>query len=74
MNEANEDTTNYAIVVNEEEQYSIWPDSRELPLGWKRYGKEGSKEECLEIIQVIWTDRRPLSLRKRMEEAANGEG
>ena len=65
-----EDTTVYKVVVNHEEQYSIWPADRELPLGWKEGGKQGQKAECLEYIKEVWTDMRPLSLRKKMEEAA----
>jgi MbtH protein len=55
----------YNVVVNEEDQYSIWPTRRELPAGWRAIGKSGSKAECLESIQEIWTDMRPLSLRQR---------
>jgi len=65
-----EDTTIYNVVVNHEEQYSIWPSYRELPLGWRAAGKTGRKAECLEYIKEVWTDMRPLSLRKKMEEAA----
>lgn len=65
-----EDDTIYKVVVNHEEQYSIWPDYREIPLGWRAEGKQGSKRECLDHIQQVWTDMRPLSLRKAMEEAA----
>jgi uncharacterized protein YbdZ (MbtH family) len=65
-----EDTTIYKVVVNHEEQYSIWPEYRELPLGWNEAGKSGPKPECLAYIKEVWTDMRPLSLRKRMEEAA----
>jgi uncharacterized protein YbdZ (MbtH family) len=63
-----EDTTVYEVVVNHEEQYSIWPQHREIPLGWKTAGKSGLKAECLEHIKEVWTDMRPLSLRKKMEE------
>lgn len=63
-----EDTTIYQVVVNHEEQYSIWPADRELPLGWRAAGKEGLKSDCLEYIKEVWTDMRPLSLRKKMEE------
>ena len=63
-----EDTTIYAVVMNDEEQYSIWPANREVPLGWRTVGKEGTKAECLEYIKEVWTDMRPLSLRKKMEE------
>lgn len=63
-----EDTTRYKVVVNHEEQYSIWPEDRELPLGWREAGKSGLKDECLAYINEVWTDMRPLSLRKRMEQ------
>jgi MbtH protein len=59
-----EDQTNYRVVVNHEEQYSIWPVDRELPLGWNEVGKQGSKDECLAYIAEVWTDMRPLSLRQ----------
>ena len=65
-----EDTTVYKVVVNHEEQYSIWPADRENPLGWKDAGKSGLKGECLEYIREVWTDMRPWSLRKKIEEAA----
>ena len=65
-----EDTTIYKVVVNHEEQYSIWPEYKENPLGWKDVGKVGPKAECLAHIKEIWTDMRPLSLRKKMEEIA----
>jgi len=64
-----EDTTLYNVVVNHEEQYSIWPAYRELPLGWREAGKQGSKAACLAYIQDVWTDMRPLSLRQKMTEA-----
>lgn len=72
--EETEDTTVYSVVVNDEEQYSIWPADRELPLGWRGVGKQGPKAECLAYIQEVWTDMRPLSLRKKMEEAARDKG
>jgi MbtH protein len=66
--EDREDDTRYTVVVNHEEQYSIWPADRELPLGWTAVGKTGSKAECLAYIEEVWTDMRPASLRRRMEE------
>jgi MbtH protein len=63
-----EDTTVYKVVVNHEEQYSIWPVDRENPLGWRDGGKSGTKDECLTYIKEVWTDMRPLSLRKKMQE------
>jgi MbtH protein len=70
MNADEEDTREYKVVVNHEEQYSIWFANREAPLGWKEVGKRGTKAECLAHIKEVWTDMRPLSLRKHMEEAA----
>lgn len=64
-----ENTTIYTVVVNHEEQYSIWPVYRELPPGWKAAGKSGLKSECLAYIKEVWTDMRPLSLRKQMDAA-----
>jgi uncharacterized protein YbdZ (MbtH family) len=63
-----EDTTIYKVVMNHEEQYSIWPDYKEIPNGWKHVGKTGLKAECLAHVKEVWTDMRPLSLRKKMEE------
>ena len=64
----NEDKTIYEVVVNHEEQYSIWPAHKPLPLGWNLVGKKGFKPECLSHIKEVWTDMRPLSLRKKMAE------
>ncbi|MBW4428165.1 MAG: MbtH family protein [Nostoc desertorum CM1-VF14] len=66
-----EDQTIYKVVVNHEEQYSIWPAARENALGWTDAGKTGIKSECLEYIKEVWTDMRPLSLRKKMEELSS---
>jgi MbtH protein len=62
------DQTTYKVVINHEEQYSIWPMDRANPAGWNDAGKSGSKQECLEYIREVWVDMRPLSLRKIMEE------
>ncbi|MFG3256584.1 MbtH family protein [Streptomyces sp. NPDC048172] len=56
----------YTAVVNDEEQYSIWPKGRELPAGWREVGVSGSKDTCLQYIKEVWTDMRPKSLRERM--------
>ena len=66
--EQSEDKIIYKVVVNHEEQYSIWPADRENPLGWQDVGKSGSKTECLAYIKEVWTDMRPLSLRRQMDE------
>ncbi|HEU0138865.1 MAG TPA: MbtH family protein [Bryobacteraceae bacterium] len=63
-----EDLAIYKVVVNHEEQYSIWPLDRENPLGWNDAGKTGRKQECLDYIKEVWTDMRPLSVRKQMEQ------
>ena len=66
-----DDDAVYAVVVNHEEQYSIWPSGRPLPLGWTPAGKTGRKDECLAYIESVWTDMRPLSVRRRPQEAEN---
>lgn len=58
--------TQFTVVINHEEQYSIWPSYKEIPGGWETAGKSGSKEECLAYIEVEWTDMRPKSLRDAM--------
>jgi MbtH protein len=63
-----EDTT-FRVVVNHEEQYSIWPDYLELPKGWSAVGPTGKKQVCLDYIKEHWTDMRPLSLRRHMQSA-----
>jgi MbtH protein len=64
-----DDTQSYVVVLNDEEQYSIWPADRDLPLGWRGDGVSGSKAECLDYIGEVWTDMRPLSLRRSVEQA-----
>jgi len=61
------DTTTFNVVVNHEEQYSIWPDYRDIPAGWRAVGKSGTKADCLEYVKSVWTDMRPLSLRQQMD-------
>jgi MbtH protein len=65
-NNEQEDKAIYNVVINHEEQYSIWLADRELPLGWQKLEKQGLKDECLDYIEEVWTDMRPLSLRKKM--------
>lgn len=64
------DSIVYKVVVNDEEQYSIWPAWRDLPAGWRAAGKEGLKDDCLAYITSVWTDMRPLSLRRHMDGAS----
>ena len=64
-----DDRTTYKVVLNHEEQYSIWPAERENAPGWRDAGQTGTKAECLAYIERVWTDMRPLSLRRRMDQA-----
>ena len=64
------DNRSYRVVLNDEEQYSVWWTARDLPAGWRAEGTEGTRDECLARIGEIWTDMRPLSLRQRMESQA----
>ncbi|MFI6744029.1 MbtH family protein [Nonomuraea sp. NPDC050451] len=61
-----DDARVYRVVVNDEEQYSLWPVDREPPPGWRAEGKQGAKAECLAHIGEVWTDMRPRSLRDRL--------
>lgn len=74
MDVEQEDTRLYKAVVNHEEQYSILLATRENPPGWRDAGKTGSRKECLDFIGEVWTDMRPLSLRKQMEADEAGKG
>ncbi|MFE6829200.1 MbtH family protein [Streptomyces sp. NPDC057690] len=62
----------YQVVVNHEEQYSIWPADREPPAGWRADGVTGAESVCLEHIEAVWTDMRPLSLRRSLGETPHG--
>ena len=66
--------TTYKVVVNHEEQYSMWPDERDNPLAWKDASKSGPKGECLAYIKEVWTDMRPPSLRKKTAQGLPGQG
>jgi MbtH protein len=73
------DTRGHVVVVNDEEQYSIWLADQEIPGGWQQVGQPASKEECLRAISDLWTDMRPRSLRAVLDaarqelDAAHGE-
>lgn len=73
MNEP-EDTTIYKVVMNHEEQYSMWPADQENPPGWIDAGKQGTKQECLGYVEEVWTDMRPLSLREQMADSPGRPG
>jgi MbtH protein len=64
MSETSEEI--YVVVVNHEEQYSIWPEYKAIPTGWKTVGRSGLKQDCLDYIKETWIDMRPLSLRQQM--------
>lgn len=66
VKEDQKNSKTYKVVINSEEQYSIWFTNKETPLGWKDVGKSGTKDECLAYIKEVWTDLRPLSLRKNI--------
>ena len=70
MSDEREDTTIYKAAVNDEEQYSIWLADKPIPEGWCADGTSGTRHECLDHIERVWTDMRPKSLRERMDHAA----
>ncbi|WP_448681021.1 MbtH family protein [Pseudomonas nicosulfuronedens] len=63
----------YKVLVSGEEQYSLWPQYKEVPAGWREAGKQGSKADCLAFVEAHWTDMRPLSLRQKMDGQATGQ-
>jgi MbtH protein len=64
-----DDTATFHVVRNDEEQYSIWATDRDIPAGWHAVGTTGTRDECLDHIDRVWTDMRPLSLRRAMGDA-----
>jgi MbtH protein len=58
-----ENEIRFAVVHNDEEQFSVWPDGRDLPNGWHREGTTGTRQACLDQIEKVWTDMRPRSVR-----------
>ena len=63
----------FRVLINREEQYSIWPDYRALPIGWQDVGVKGDRKACFDYIESVWTDKRPLSLRKHMQGRYTGK-
>jgi MbtH protein len=63
-----EDTREYQVLVNSEEQYSLWLAGQTIPNGWRQVGPKGQKQVCLDYVKEVWTDMRPLSVRKAMEK------
>ena len=72
--EQNDDARTYTVLVNEEEQYSLWLADLSVPAGWRAVGKVGTKQECLDYVRTVWIDMRPLSLRKAMSRKADDRG
>jgi MbtH protein len=66
-----DDTIDYFVVINDEEQYSIWPADREPPAGWHVVGDARPREACLSYIEEVWTDMRPKSLREALRPGAS---
>ena len=64
-----DDETQYVVLVNEEDQYSLWPSGMTIPHGWRGTGKQGSSEDCKRYIDEVWTDMRPLSVRRSIGRA-----
>jgi MbtH protein len=71
MDETSDQDIVYRVVISDEERYSIWPEYKEIPWGWRADAKSGSKQACLDYIKEVWTDMRPLSLRQRMQAQAS---
>ncbi|QOY92801.1 MbtH family NRPS accessory protein [Massilia sp. UMI-21] len=70
IDEQNADSRVYIVLVNDEEQYSLWPRNQDVPAGWRSIDFSGTKDECMKHVDEIWTDMRPKSLRDRMAAAA----
>ncbi|MBD0695407.1 MbtH family protein [Streptomyces sp. CBMA123] len=64
-----DDDRRHLVVLNDEEQYSVWPAERDVPAGWRAEGFAGTRQECLDHVAQVWTDMRPLSLRRAMDSA-----
>ncbi|GLY50359.1 MbtH family NRPS accessory protein [Lentzea sp. NBRC 102530] len=62
----------YQVLVNDEEQRSLWPPGKEVPAGWRSEGKEGTRQECMDYVDSVWTDMRPRSLREQMSADVTG--
>ena len=68
-----EDTREYEVLVNIEEQYSLWLAGQAVPNGWRQVGPRGKKQVCLDYVKEVWTDMRPLSVRRAMEAHAKAQ-
>lgn len=61
------DSRVYVVLINDEEQYSLWPRNQDVPPGWRSVDFMGTKEECMKYVDEVWTDMRPKSLRDKMD-------
>lgn len=68
MNNKTEDIEMHQVLVNDEEQYSLWPADKKIPLGWKHSFGPADKEACLTYVREVWVDMRPKSLREKMDK------
>lgn len=68
FDEENDKNLRYQVLINPEEQYSLWPADKQIPLGWKSVFGPETKETCLAYVKEVWTDMRPKSLRDEMEK------
>jgi MbtH protein len=66
--EASQESRAFIVLINDEQQYSLWPKGKRIPIGWAAVGPEGTQEECSKYVDQVWTDMRPLSLRKKMDQ------
>ena len=64
---ADEDQYTYIVLKNEEEQYSLWREEIEVPAGWAATGFRGSRQECMDHVDEVWTDLRPKSAREAID-------
>jgi MbtH protein len=62
--------TVYVVLVNDEEQYSLWLKDQPIPRGWRGTGREGTRQQCGDYVREVWTDMRPLSLRRNMSQVS----
>lgn len=62
------ESTEFLVLLNDQEQYSIWPSYRSIPAGWSEAGMKGNKQDCLQYINENWTDMRPKRLREALAD------
>ncbi|WP_405783749.1 MbtH family protein [Streptomyces sp. NBC_00859] len=65
------DEGRFFVLVNDEEQHSLWPTFADVPAGWRAVFGESSRQECLDYVETHWTDLRPKSLQDAMAADAS---